>query len=119
MTPKSVSFFHYAITDSQRCFALIQNSVSHNEDGCTIYVSVAADTGNCVICVEDDGIGATDEQIQKLNTTPHYMVRDENTTEQRHGLGLLIVKQIADSLHGEVSIEHSPTEGLLLKSYCP
>lgn len=48
----------------------------------TPYVSVAEDGSNCVICVEDDGIGATDEQIEKLNTTPHYMVCDKNTTER-------------------------------------
>ena len=54
----------------------------------------------CIICVEDNGIGASDEQIEKLNHTPHYMVCDTNTTEQWHGLGLLIVKQIMDD-HSE------------------
>ena len=51
---------------------------------------------NCIVCVEDNGIGVSDEQIEKLNLTPHYMVCDTNTTEQWHGLGLLIVKQIMD-----------------------
>lgn len=90
-----------------------------NEDGCIIYVSVAEDGSNCVICVEDDGTGATDEQIEKLNTAPHYMVCDKNTTEQRHGLGLLIVKQIADSHRGKVVIEHSRYSGLAVKILLP
>lgn len=98
---------------------LIQNCIHHNEDGCTIYVSVAEDGSNCVICVEDDGTGATDEQIEKLNTAPHYMVCDKNTTEQRHGLGLLIVKQIADSHRGKVVIEHSRYSGLAVKILLP
>ena len=67
---------------------LIQNSINHNENGCTIYVSVAADNSKCTICVEDDSVGVSDEQIEKLNHAPHYMVCDTNTTEQRHGLGL-------------------------------
>jgi signal transduction histidine kinase len=37
---------------------------------------------NCIVCVEDNGIGVSDEQIEKLNLTPHYMVCDTNTTEQ-------------------------------------
>ncbi len=100
-------------------FNLIQNSIAHNENGCTIYVSVAEKTEGCVICVEDDGIGATDEQIEKLNNTPHYMVCDENTTEQRHGLGLLIVKQIVSSHHGKVTIDHSRYGGFSVKIILP
>ncbi len=98
---------------------LIQNSINHNEAGCTVYISVAEDNGNCVICVEDDGIGATDELIDKLNTTPHYMVCDDNTAGQRHGLGLLIVKQIADSHHGHVEIGHSRCGGFAVKILLP
>lgn len=90
---------------------LIQNSINHNENGCTIYVSVSADNDKCIICVEDNGIGASDEQIETLNHAPHYMVCDTNTTEQRHGLGLLIVKQIMDGHNGTVLINHSKYGG--------
>ena len=90
---------------------LIQNSITHNENGCRIYVSVATDNGNCIICVEDSGVGASDEQIEKLNNAPHYMVCDTNTTDQRHGLGLLIVKQIMDGHKGTVLIDHSEYGG--------
>ena len=90
---------------------LIQNSIVHNEHGCTIYVSVSKNNNKCIICVEDNGIGVSDEQIEKLNHTPHYMVCDTNTTEQRHGLGLLIVKQIMDGHSGTIIIAHSEYGG--------
>ena len=98
---------------------LIQNCIKHNENGCTIYMSVSIEQNNCVICVEDNGIGASDEQIEKLNTAPHYMVCDTNTTEQRHGLGLLIVKQIVDSHNGTTYIEHSTFGGFAVKLNLP
>ena len=98
---------------------LIQNSINHNENGCTIYVSVSTDNNNCIICVEDSGIGASDEQIEKLNHAPHYMVCDTNTTEQRHGLGLLIVKQIVDGHSGSVEIGHSKYGGFKVKLTIP
>ena len=50
---------------------LIQNCINHNENGCTIYISVAAEQNGCVIRVEDNGTGASDEQIERLNTAPH------------------------------------------------
>ncbi len=86
---------------------LLQNSAVHNEDGCTIYVSVEKNEGNCVIRIEDDGTGASDEQIEKLNNAPHSMVCDEAAAEPRHGLGLLIVRQIADSHHGTAAAGRS------------
>lgn len=90
---------------------LIQNSINHNENGCVIYASVYDDNNTCKICIEDSGIGASDEQIDRLNNTPHYMICDTNTAEQRHGLGLLIVKQIIKGHNGEIIIDHSEYGG--------
>ena len=90
---------------------LIQNSINHNEQGCHIFVRVISEDNVCTVVVADDGIGATDEQIEKLNNTPHYMVCDEKTTEQRHGLGLLIVKQIIFAHNGKMLIKHSEYGG--------
>lgn len=98
---------------------LLQNSINHNEQGCNIYVSICAKNGQCTVAVEDDGTGATDEQIEKLNNAPHYMVCDENTADQRHGLGLLIVKQIAAAHDGTVTVGHSPYGGFCVKITLP
>lgn len=98
---------------------LIQNCMNHNENGCTIYVSVRAEGANCVISIEDNGIGASEEQIEKLNTAPHYMVCDSNTTEQRHGLGLLIVKQVAASHKATTTIGHSTHGGFAVDVTLP
>lgn len=90
---------------------LIQNSINHNENGCVIYVSVDDDINACKIFIEDNGVGASDEQIDRLNNTPHYMICDTNTAEQRHGLGLLIVKQIIKGHNGDILIDHSEYGG--------
>ena len=98
---------------------LIQNSINHNEKGCVIYVSVVEDNNTCRIFVEDNGIGASDEQIDRLNNTPHYMICDTNTTQQRHGLGLLIVKQIIKGHKGEILIDHSEYGGFKVALIIP
>ncbi len=94
---------------------LIHNSMNHNENGCTIYISVVEDREHCIICVEDNGIGVSNEQLEKLNNAPHYMVCDNNTAQQRHGLGLLIVKQIIASHGGTTLMEHSSYGGFSVK----
>ncbi|EFL93254.1 sensor histidine kinase [Mobiluncus curtisii] len=91
---------------------LLYNSISHNENGCTIYVSVSVQHNNCIIRVEDDGIGVSAPELEQLNHTLHYMICDTSTTEQRHGLGLLIVRQIIDAHKGTVTISPSKHGGL-------
>lgn len=98
---------------------LIQNSMNHNEDGCTVHVAVEEINGYCVISVEDDGAGASEEEIERLNHAPHYMVCDTNTREQRHGLGLWIVKQIAESHGGKAEITRSGYGGFGVKIMLP
>lgn len=98
---------------------LIQNCINHNENGCTIYVSVEAAQNNCVIRIEDNGVGADDEQMEQLNTAPHYMVCDTDTAKQRHGLGLLIVKQIAASHNGTAIVKHSRFGGFAVEIVLP
>lgn len=93
---------------------LIQNCINHNAHGCTIYITVEQNVDQCIIKVEDNGVGAVRKEIEKLNNTPHYMVCDENTMEQRHGLGLLIVKQIAAAHQCNVIIGQSAYEGFLV-----
>lgn len=98
---------------------LIQNSMHHNGQGCHIFIRVIAENNICAVVVADDGMGAADEQIEKLNSAPHYMVCDEKTTEQRHGLGLLIVKQIMAAHNGKVTISRSEYNGFKAALYLP
>ncbi len=98
---------------------LIQNCINHNEQGCHIYVCVTEEDGKSTITVADDGVGASEEQIEKLNHLPHYMVCDENTTKQRHGLGLLIVRQIMSVHNGITRIGRSPYGGFSVQLILP
>ncbi|MDE7367673.1 MAG: HAMP domain-containing histidine kinase [Lachnospiraceae bacterium] len=98
---------------------LIQNSMNHNPEGCGIFVSVKMEPEACCIMVEDDGAGVEEEQIRYLNHAPHYMVCDDNTSEQKHGLGLLIVKQIADAHQGKVEIDKGDRGGFRVQIILP
>lgn len=100
---------------------LISNSINHNEQGCKIFVKVTMDEKQSYVITEisDDGTGVTDSQIDKINNTPHYMFCDESATDQRHGLGLLIVKQIVSSHGGTVTVHHSPYGGFMVTFSLP
>ena len=98
---------------------LIQNSINHNENGCHIFVKVTKSDNACSVAVSDDGVGVTDDELKQLESAPHYMLCDENTTEQRHGLGLLIVKQIALSHGGQTIISRGSHGGFSVELRLP
>ena len=98
---------------------LIQNSMVHNEEGCHIWVSVRQEEEFYRVVVEDDGIGAANAQIEALRRTPHYTMCDSGDGQQRHGLGLLIVRQIALAHHGECQIGHSVHGGFMAEISLP
>lgn len=90
---------------------ILTNSQVHNPDGCGIMVETDAGDGAFVIRLEDDGIGIGEEELQKLQSTPHYMMSDGGVEEPRHGLGLLIVRQIVVAHGGTVLLDHGRQEG--------
>ena len=90
---------------------LLNNVQSHNPEGCGISVGVRAEGEAFCVFVEDDGVGISEKQLEALSHTPHYMMSDSGTEEPRHGLGLLIVKQIAEAHGGSVTFGHSASGG--------
>ncbi len=98
---------------------LMLNAQVHNPDGCTVTLTVAREGERCSITVADNGVGVTDAQLKSLRNTPHYMFNDSGTGEQRHGLGLLIVRQIAQAHGGTVELDHAPQGGLMVTMTFP
>lgn len=98
---------------------LIQNSINHNTDGCNIYITLERTNRSCILTVEDNGAGISDDALNKLNHNPHYMYCDDNQPDQLHGLGLLIVRQVIENHHGLLQIDHSDYGGFMSRISLP
>ena len=90
---------------------LIQNSIGHNPSGCEITVSVSCNNQNATVIIADNGIGIPAQKLKELNTKTHYMESTDEKLNLRHGLGMLLVRQIVDAHHGVIKIESKPQEG--------
>lgn len=98
---------------------LLANAQVHNPHGCRIWVRVRAEGEKAVLEVEDDGTGIAPQELIRLRETPHYMMNDGNVKEPRHGLGLLIVRQIAAAHQGEAFFDHGSCGGFLARLSFP
>ena len=90
---------------------LVQNSIKHNPQGCKIQLSLKNTGETLILAVADNGVGLTPEKLQELEGKPHYMDSTDERLDLRHGLGLLLVRQIVEAHHGTLFIESEPNKG--------
>ena len=94
---------------------LIQNSITHNTDGCNISVKIYMESINQInIEIADDGVGASAKELLKIKLKKHYILGDSPITQQ-HGMGLLIVRQIVKLYGGNMMITSEPNNGFCTK----
>lgn len=93
---------------------LIQNSINHNPDGCTVKVGIHLEeqTNHVLLTIEDDGVGISREKLQSLLNCKEYQYNDSNLTESPHGLGLTLVKLIVETHGGKFTISSDGTSGV-------
>jgi signal transduction histidine kinase len=84
---------------------LIENAVKHTPAGTHIEVSTASDDGEALLVVEDDGPGVPPELTQRVF---ERFVRAGRDGGRGAGLGLSIVRAVAESHGGSVTLEHPP-----------
>lgn len=93
---------------------LIQNSINHNPDGCTINVLInLEESANRIsLTIQDNGIGISQEKLQSLLDRKKYQFNDHNLTESPHGLGLTLVQLIVETHDGEMYISSDGKNGV-------
>ena len=90
---------------------LVQNSINHNPQGCNIFLSLDCSSEKVSIIVADNGVGMSAEKLRELEEKPHYMESTDERLDLRHGLGLLLVRQIVEAHDGIMKIESMSQSG--------
>lgn len=90
---------------------LVQNSIRHNPNGCDIILGLDCSDTSIFLSVSDDGVGLSDEGIKELREKPHYLESTDERLDLRHGLGLVLVRQIAEAHGGTLKIESTAGQG--------
>lgn len=66
---------------------------------------------NLIICVEDNGVGMSEEFVQRIFEPFERELRSETQHEQGTGLGLSIVKNIIERMNGTIRVDSAEGMG--------
>ena len=90
---------------------LLSNAVKYNRDGGSVEVTLAQEGRRVAITVADTGIGMAEEDVAGI-FEEFVRIKDEKTMNiPGSGLGLSIVKKLAQLYDGEVQVESRPDQG--------
>ncbi len=90
---------------------LVQNSIKHNPQGCEIRIILEDVENFLLLTVADNGVGLSPEKLHELEEKPHYMESTDDRLDLRHGLGLILVRQIVEAHHGSMKFDSGEQKG--------
>ena len=90
---------------------LVSNAVKYNRDGGSVTVELGREDNLAVVRVADTGIGMTQEEQERLFQEFTRIKNEKTRNILGSGLGLSILRKIADMYGGEVSVESEPDVG--------
>ncbi|MGQ9889923.1 MAG: sensor histidine kinase [Aggregatilineales bacterium] len=90
---------------------LIDNAIKYTPNGGKVCIGVARNGGNVIISVRDNGLGISPEN-QKLLFERHFRIaREEHRRVKGSGLGLFIVRSVAQRHGGQAWVESAEGQG--------
>lgn len=87
---------------------LIDNAIRYSPDGARVWVSVATESGQAVLRVQDSGAGMTEPEMARLGERFYRVLGSE---QPGNGLGWSIIKRIASVLGTQVQVRRSEMLG--------
>jgi protein-histidine pros-kinase len=88
---------------------LVSNAIRYTDSG-SVQMSCDCRGDTCVIEVSDTGIGIEEDQLEAIFQEFHQ-AKSPGASKEGFGLGLAIVRRLADLLRHDVSVESTPGRG--------
>jgi len=98
---------------------LLSNAIKFTPEGGRVAVRAGLETGSLVLTVTDTGIGIPADQLSRLGN-PFVQVRaSAGASHEGTGLGLALVRALAETHHGTLKIESSLGHGTTVSVTIP
>ncbi|GEM_PF-2477330 len=98
---------------------ILSNAIKYSEPAKNIWIKTYQDNHGIGIKIKDEGPGIPDAEKEKLFLRYTRLDKNNNTAEKGMGLGLFIVKRLADELNAKIKVESQPGMGSTFSVYIP
>lgn len=98
---------------------LIDNAIKFTPSGETIQFSANTIKDEVLCALQDNGIGMTPEQIDKIFQLDKRKSKQGTKGEKGVGLGMVLVKELVDAQNGNINISSEPNKGTLIEVTMP
>ena len=90
---------------------LVNNAIKYSLDGGEVSVAVVQSADKIRICIEDDGVGIKQENLEKLFHIDSKVTQKGTHNEDGSGIGLILCKELIDKHNGRIWAESNLGEG--------
>lgn len=106
---EATSANHYLFTDKKQLQRILENLLSNafkfSKPGKRIWIKTSRDNNGISICVKDEGPGISEAEKEKLFLRYSRLGSQPTGNERSSGLGLYIVKRLADELKAQIQVQ--------------
>lgn len=95
----------------QMLINLVDNAIKYSEQNAKVTIGTHMEHGECIIWVEDTGVGIPKEHISRLFERFYRVDKARSRARGGTGLGLAIVKHIVLSFNGSIEVESQVGKG--------
>jgi PAS domain S-box-containing protein len=90
---------------------LIDNAVKYSPDGGRVEVRLAAEDGECLIQVADEGLGIPSSELERIFEKFYRLDPQQTRGVGGSGLGLYICRELVERMNGRIEVDSEPGRG--------
>jgi signal transduction histidine kinase len=98
---------------------LIDNAIKYSENRKVLTIAVALREGGIALTVGDEGIGIPRDEQARIFDKFYRVGRSETQGRRGSGVGLALVRHVAEAHAGRVSVDSAPGEGSRFTLWLP
>jgi signal transduction histidine kinase len=98
---------------------LIENAIKYSEARKVLTVEARVEDGGLALTVGDEGIGIPREEQEKIFDKFYRVGRSETQSRRGSGVGLALVRHVAEAHGGQVRVDSRPGEGSRFTLWVP
>jgi signal transduction histidine kinase len=100
---------------------LVSNAIKFSDHGGKLELYAENHQNEVVLSIKDNGVGMTENKVQKINSTSSHSLESTYGTDKEKGtgLGLMLCKHFAGIMGGSITVKSKPGSGSLFNISLP